>query len=157
MAAARAGHTATLLPNGQVLVVGDMSDGSALLFGELYDPVADRWTRTLPMNRPLLGHTATLLPDGGVLLLTGGFATRYAPASDSFLPTATLSVPRSGHFAAPLPNGRVLVGGGTGFGGVLRCELYDPDTNGWQAAADLPADFFFGLSLDIKHFLQYSF
>src|SRR5512132_3167641 len=43
MGKGRVGHTATLLPNGNVLVVGGLgANGSA----ELYDPAAGTWTAT---------------------------------------------------------------------------------------------------------------
>src|SRR5437773_11655654 len=44
---ARFGHTATLLPNGQVLVAGGLgSDFTALAAAELYDPATGVWTAT---------------------------------------------------------------------------------------------------------------
>src|SRR5215467_9011369 len=65
---ARAGHTATLLPNGKVLVVGGDSSGSA----ELYDPATGAWSITGSLNVPRYLFTATLLPNGKVLVAGGG-------------------------------------------------------------------------------------
>jgi hypothetical protein len=72
MSAAHTAHTATLLPDGKVLVVG----GGA----ELYDPSTGSWTATANMNAAHTGHTATLLPDGKVLVVGGG-AELYDPGS----------------------------------------------------------------------------
>src|SRR5207244_774652 len=62
-------HTATLLPNGKVLVVcGTNNSGSGLLASaELYDPVSGTWTATGSLTNPAqdrFAHTATLLPNG---------------------------------------------------------------------------------------------
>ena len=56
-------HTATLLPNGKVLVAG--GNGTS---AELYDPALGTWTPTGNLNTVRFGHTATLLPNGKVLL-----------------------------------------------------------------------------------------
>ena len=40
MTSARVGHSATLLPNGKVLLVGGLLDGNALTTAEVFDPVA---------------------------------------------------------------------------------------------------------------------
>jgi hypothetical protein len=43
----RSAHTATLLPSGQVLVVGGRNDGPELPFlptADLYDPAENRWS-----------------------------------------------------------------------------------------------------------------
>jgi Galactose oxidase, central domain len=74
----RSGHTATLLPDGKVLVAGGVGvrgigpDASA----ELYDPASGTWTRTSNMIEVHGGGTATLLSDGTVLLV-GGFNGAY--------------------------------------------------------------------------------
>jgi hypothetical protein len=59
----RSGHTATLLPNGKVLVAG----GRSLSSSELYDPATGTWTATGSLANERYGHTATLLPNGNVL------------------------------------------------------------------------------------------
>lgn len=48
---------------------------------------------------------------------------------------ASMSVPRSGHTATLLANGKVLVAGGDT---LATYELYDPATDSWAAARNLP-------------------
>ena len=43
---ARDAHTATLLPNGKVLVAGGNNGPAALSSAELYDPAIGTWTAT---------------------------------------------------------------------------------------------------------------
>src|SRR4029453_7785524 len=71
----RSGHTATLLPDGNVLVAGGAGAGST---AELYNPASETWTITggLP---PRDSHTATLLPNGKVLV-AGGYYSGHALA-----------------------------------------------------------------------------
>lgn len=66
----RSGHTATLLPNGKVLVAGGYNNGY-LSSAEVYDPNANTWTTVASMNTAHPGHTATLLPSGKVLIAGG--------------------------------------------------------------------------------------
>ena len=74
LATARFYHTATLLPNGKVLVAGGIDNNfiAALASAELYDPASGTWTATGSLANARYLHTATLLPNGKVLV-AGGF------------------------------------------------------------------------------------
>ena len=67
----RAGHTATLLPSGKVLVAGGYANGGYLSSAELYDPATGSWSSTGSLGTARSDHTATLLPSGKVLVAAG--------------------------------------------------------------------------------------
>jgi hypothetical protein len=71
----REGHTATLLPNGVVVVAGgfDWSSRLTVNSAEWYDPVDAIWRAAGTLNNARLDHTATLLPNGKVLVAGGYF------------------------------------------------------------------------------------
>ncbi|MBP6823167.1 MAG: hypothetical protein KA368_16580, partial [Acidobacteria bacterium] len=128
-------HTATLLPNGKVLIVSGLQSttGSPSSFSgsaNLFDPSNQQWSSaTAPAGRD--GHTATLLPNGKVLIV-GGYTIQasgagsnsinnvdttelYDPAKGASVPfsdTTKITFPRDAHTATLLPSGRVLVVGG---------------------------------------------
>jgi len=69
---ARDAHTATLLANGMVLVVGGVDIGSVSSpSAEVYDPASGTWAVTGSLNHERFYHTATLLPDGRILVAGG--------------------------------------------------------------------------------------
>src|SRR5207253_2443209 len=123
----RVDHTATLLPNGKVLVAGGFNDGSgALASAELYDPATGRWARTGSLNFARYHHTATLLPNGQVLVAGGdgsdgilSSVELYNPATEKWTPTGFLETARDSHTATLLQNGKVLVTGGEDSNGRL--------------------------------------
>jgi hypothetical protein len=143
MNTARSGHTATLLANGKVLIVGGGGadlDASA----ELFDPASGTFAPTGSMTTPRAGATATLLANGNVLIV-GGFgpgvsmlpkldsAELYDPQTGSFAVTGSMATGRVNPTATLLIDGRVLIAGGLVDGGgggaaTASSELYDPTT-----------------------------
>lgn len=129
-------HTASLLPDGRVLIIGGQgriskSDLGALSTIEIFDPV----TRTVStsntsLNVPRLLHTATTLQNGNILIV-GGFTNEkqnsfgVGPATDKaeLVDVTNLSIKEvgvlvnkqgvGGHTATLLTNGLVLVIGGS--------------------------------------------
>ena len=71
MITARADHTATLLPNGQVLAAGGYGNTGYLASAELYDRATEMWRPTGSMGIARYFHTATLLRNGQVLVAAG--------------------------------------------------------------------------------------
>ena len=69
-------HTATLLPNGKVLVAGGLTAAFSRS-AELYDPASGTWSATGSLNTARYLHTATLLPNGKVLV-AGGLVRRLS-------------------------------------------------------------------------------
>jgi hypothetical protein len=122
MGTARDLHTATLLPNGKVLVVGGNGGGFDWSSAELYNPATGTWTSVGSMSLSRSYHTATLLSNGKVLIAggIGGSVVRdqaelYDPANGpngTWSVTGVLRTPRYSHIATLLPNGKVLVAGG---------------------------------------------
>jgi WD40 repeat protein len=150
MSVARAAHSATLLPDGKVLIAGgctldscEMGDDGAT--AELYDPAKGEFIPTGRMTTERVSHIATLLPNGKVLI-AGGFdrnnvlasAELYDPDSGTFSATGSMSAGRSGYSATLLPDGKVLIAGGfDGSGRLSGAELYDPETGTFSATGDM--------------------
>jgi hypothetical protein len=76
MAVGRAGHTATLLRNGKVLIAGaEDITGTSLVSAELYAPTTGLFTPTGGLGVARAFHTATLLANGKVLVAGGDSAS----------------------------------------------------------------------------------
>ncbi len=82
---ARQNHTATLLPNGTVVIIGGqsaLSITSALASAEMYTPGSGFQTMTgVTLNTARTRHTATLLSDGNILVV-GGLSSSVATLRD---------------------------------------------------------------------------
>jgi|GEM_PF-1825278 len=113
-----ASHTATLLLDGRVLVVGGSSNGAARNFVFLYDPSLDEWERADSMRWTRYNHTAMRLDNGDVLIF-GGNDEESAPSTQIYVAEEGRiidgpSVGYAGHHAAmsQLDDGSILVTGG---------------------------------------------
>jgi galactose oxidase-like protein len=114
-------HTATLLNNGMVLIVGGYGATGYLASAELYNPATGTFTPAAGnLNTARESDTATLLNNGTVLIAGGNgsagilaSAELYSPAAGSFTATAgSLNTARELHTATLLNNGTVLIAGG---------------------------------------------
>jgi hypothetical protein len=152
MAAARTGHLAVRLPDGQVLVVGGDPQRSTgpVAIPEVYDPATGTWSPTAPKTTDADG-TLTVLPDGQALVAGGATrpsaaAERYDPRTNRWTQVADMTTPRYvGETATVLTNDQVLVVGGVGPPCTKTCspltsaERYDPVANTWTATAPMRA------------------
>lgn len=151
-------------------MTGDQSNGQSTAAAEIYNPTTNTWATVGSLAKARQGHTATLLPDGRVLVTGGetiaaagsteldSSAEIYDPATQSWSQAGSLAKARQAHTATLLPDGRVLVVGGetsltrgtdpnvvgamsaTALSPVASAEIFDPQTNRWLPAADMPGE-----------------
>ena len=151
MITARTGLTATMLPDGEVLVAGgaeNHNDNPAFNSAELYNPSTGVWSATGSMIGARAWHNATLLHSGKVLVAGGwnngdalSSAEIYDPATRAWTATGPLTTARQGGGATLLLDGRVLVAGGAGPNPptytLASAEIYDPATGSWSATGSM--------------------
>ena len=131
MAVPRFQHTATLLADGRVLIVGGTSlEQRHLSTTEIWDPTTERITIGQPLRVGRFGHGATLLADGSVLIVGGVVAgdpeergTReielWDPATGIFRAAGRTTLPHTSSLSTVLlADGRVLIIGGVNCGSL---------------------------------------
>jgi len=136
MSVPRRDHTATLLPNGKVLVAGGspITGGNGFMTSaEIFDPATGSWVATGSMSTKRETGSAHLLPSGKVLVVAGyaSDAEVYDPAAGAWSAAGSLGQPYlTGNQTMALSDGRVVVAGGTTSTTVLaNAKLYNPATN----------------------------
>ncbi|HTZ64728.1 MAG TPA: kelch repeat-containing protein [Solirubrobacteraceae bacterium] len=160
MLVGRSGQVASLLPDGDVLVVGGWEmpkGGEYVRTAELYDPASNTWTAAPVPAELEESQSLTALPNG-MLLLRGVFGTElfnqtagaaiYDPSSNKWTRVASPKLLRYGATATLLPNGDVLMIGGSHSEPapfpvdqidtlLASVEEYDPATDTWSEVAPM--------------------
>ena len=144
----RSGHTATLLPDGKVLIVGGMRRNQDFYrSAELYDPTTGKFEPTGDMAIPRVGHAAVLLRSGKVLIVGGWIghgetdsAEIYDPATGKFSTLSKMTSRRGGPAATLLSSGDVLITGGgdtDGPGGIASAEIFHAATSAFESLGSM--------------------
>jgi hypothetical protein len=129
MLAKRIYHTATLLPNGDVLLAGGTNTTGGSALGDLFSPATAMFSATTTGGTTDLHLATVALQDGNVLLTGGEFidescvdsefpeidarAFLFNTSAASFSATGGMSNVRESHTATLLPRGEVLIAGGS--------------------------------------------
>jgi WD40 repeat protein len=144
----RSGHSATLLPDGKVLIAGGMRRNQDFYrSAELYDPATGKFQATGEMAVARVGHAAKLLPSGKVLI-AGGWVGHgctdsselYDPASGKFTAISKMTTRRGRPTATLLAGGDVLIAGGADHdapGGIASAEIFHASTLTFEPIASM--------------------
>jgi hypothetical protein len=114
--------TATLLPDGRVLIVGGQDEGVTTKVVEIFDPITETFT-VVPsgLAQGRMAHSAVCLPDGSVLVAGGWSAEKkasiascelYQPSLRDFVPLPPLPQAVLDAGMVVFSDGGVLVAGG---------------------------------------------
>ena len=131
---ARQSATATLLPNGKVLIAGGLG-GLAGNSTDLYDPATNSFAVTTPLLTNFrFSPGATLLPNGRVLIAGGADLSDtplsstdlYNPTSNTITAGPMMNQQRTANLLTVLPNGKVLIAVGNLEAANLSCDVYTP-------------------------------
>ncbi|WP_438039012.1 kelch repeat-containing protein [Sorangium sp. So ce128] len=156
MTTPRMSHTATRFLSGKVLVTGGTTASSTETdSAQMYDPATNTWIAIKPMGSKRTQHTATPLGLSKVLIAGGfrhdGLTTGYLASAElydldaeTWKFVAPMAMAHPAGAAVRLQDGRVLVTGGYDDDDdedpENTAELYNPTTNTWTSAPDMPVD-----------------
>jgi Galactose oxidase, central domain/Kelch motif len=141
MTQSRYGHSATLLPNGEVLVAGGTSPGAGTLTSaEVYNPSTGVWKTTGSLHVSRAQATAVL--ENGEVLTAGGYnlsngvetvlasAEVYNPSTGLWSVIASTALGNVNPAGVLLANNDVLI--------ANEAQFYNPVTAAWVNTGALP-------------------
>ncbi len=139
-------HSATLLPDGTVMVIGTefRRYEPPLVATEVFDPVRREWRVAADMLKARKSLPMSLLPDGRIAVAGGQGVTAflssleiYDPATGVWSEGARMSEARAFHAAVVLTDGRLLVVGGMVRTYRSSAEEYDPAADQWSSTGSM--------------------
>jgi len=143
----RSGHSATLLPDGRVLIAGGMRRNQDFYkSAELFDPATGKFQLTGEMNEGRVGQIAVLLPSGKVLIAGGwvghggtSSAELYDPSTGRFSVISSMRSRRGRPSATLLANGDVLIACGEEIDNesLASAEIFHAKSLSFQTTASM--------------------
>ncbi len=131
-------HTASLLPDGRVMLVGGLTLTTSLSAVTFYNPSTKAWSSGPNLQQARGLHAATTLPNGGVLVV-GGYESYDDLTNNMPLANGELFDPTSGVWTLFTANARarfgiallsdgniLLAGGASDSSGISPSELLSP-------------------------------
>lgn len=142
MASNRVGHTATLLDDGRVIVIGGAYDNSITSAVEIFDPNSGQWVKSANLNKARTRHLAQLLPNSKILIAAGSDGIySYVNITEIYDPYTGISTNVSG-FPGPMEGElkSVLLSTNTVLcaSSARQSLLFDPNFNSWSYSSPMP-------------------
>jgi hypothetical protein len=154
MSVGRVFHTASLMPNGHVLIAAGVNE-LAVDFTSVddFDPVSLTFSPGPPLSQDRFRHAAAVLTDGTLLIAAGKKANvrfldeveRLAPGATQFVFAPPLALGGNGAAMVALPESHaVFVGGYGAYDGpsaiydyLANVQRWEPDRGGWRQLGPL--------------------
>ncbi len=136
---ARAKAETTMLNDGRIIVTGGAINTVATEITEIYDPIADTWTRVADLPAPVVYHASVCVSDSTILLFGGKIGEKttanvweYNINTDTWTQKEDMPIDIIKHSVTVLQNSTVLIGGGYSLPSNEESSwsfIYNPKTN----------------------------
>jgi N-acetylneuraminic acid mutarotase len=140
-------HSATLLQDGRVLVIGGCQFWGRVNYpheeysvtnvveSEIFNPAKGEWSTSARLRNGRSGHAAIFLPGGEVLVVGGdgggNTVESYLLVEENFIEASNLNLARSGFTATFMQRSQVMVTGGFSSDILDSTEIYTPVSRTW--------------------------